>query len=93
MSDVSLPARGAAMTAAHDAAKAGIGARVRARGAFEEFEALLLGVLLESALPQGAHTFGKGIAGNVARSQLAQQLAVAIAAGGTLGIAGQIGGR
>jgi len=52
----------------------------------EKFEAMLLGVLFEQALPKGDAIFGKGLAGNVARSQLGQQLAHALASNGALGI-------
>lgn len=56
----------------------------------EKFEAMLLGVLLDQALPKGDRIFGKGVAGNVARSQLGEQLAQSLAKTGALGIAAML---
>lgn len=58
---------------------------------FKEFETTLMGVMLEQSLPKGAKVFGAGVAGGFARTQLAQQLAGAIAERGTLGIADRVG--
>jgi hypothetical protein len=60
--------------------------------AHTEFEAALLSTMLEAALPKGKATFGKGLPGEMARSELARQLGAAVAARGTLGIAKQLGG-
>jgi Rod binding domain-containing protein len=55
-----------------------------------EFEAAMLSVMLEAALPKGKATFGKGLSGEMARSALARQLGSAMAERGTFGIAKHI---
>ena len=59
----------------------------------QQFEATLLTVLIEQAMPRGGAESDKGLAGSVARAQLGEQLAHAIAASGTLGIARLIDGE
>lgn len=58
---------------------------------FQEFETTLMSAMLEQSLPKGTNVFGAGVAGGFARTQLAQQLAGAVAARGTLGIADRVG--
>lgn len=57
---------------------------------YTEFEAALLTVLVEAALPKGKAAFGAGLAGQMARSELAQHLGGAIAAHGTMGLASSL---
>lgn len=51
------------------------------------FEATLLQVLIEPALPKGQSCFGRGAGAELARSQMSLFLAESIATTGTLGIA------
>jgi peptidoglycan hydrolase FlgJ len=56
--------------------------------AYQKFEAFVLQVFVESMLPQGAQdVFGKGIAGGIWRSMLAEQLGNQLAEGKGIGIA------
>jgi Rod binding domain-containing protein len=56
--------------------------------AFGEFEAFVLQTFLQSMLPKNAtHVFGKGTAGEVWKSMLAEKLAAEIARSGELGLA------
>lgn len=52
-----------------------------------ELEATLLAVLFDQALAQNKAAFGPGLGGDFARSQLCQELARGLAAGGGIGIA------
>lgn len=52
-----------------------------------QFEATFLAVLLDQALAQGEATFGSGLGGEFARSQLCQELARTVASGGGIGLA------
>jgi peptidoglycan hydrolase FlgJ len=57
-------------------------------GAPEEFEAFVMQSFIQEMLPKGAdNVFGKGIAGDIWRSMLAEKLAYEVAARGDLGIA------
>jgi Rod binding domain-containing protein len=56
----------------------------------KQFEAALLSVMFEQALPKGESLFGRGLPGTVARTQLSQQLAQALAASGVLNIADRL---
>jgi len=56
--------------------------------AYRKFEAFVLQTFIEAMLPRGsAVNFGKGIAGDVWRSMLAEQLGTAVANAGGVGIA------
>jgi Rod binding domain-containing protein len=56
--------------------------------AYRKFEAFVLQTFIESMLPRGsAVNFGKGVAGDVWRSMLAEQLGTAVAKSGGVGIA------
>ena len=56
--------------------------------AFRKFEAFVLQTFIEAMLPHGsAVNFGKGVAGDVWRSMLAEQLGTAVAKSGGVGIA------
>jgi hypothetical protein len=56
--------------------------------AYRKFEAFVLQTFIESMLPRGsAVNFGKGVAGDVWRSMLAEQLGNAVAKSGGVGIA------
>jgi len=56
--------------------------------AFRKFEAFVLQTFIEAMLPHGsAVNFGKGVAGDVWRSMLAEQLGAAVANSGGVGIA------
>ena len=54
---------------------------------YRRFEAFVLQVFVETMLPQNADLFGKGTAGGVWRSMLAEQLGNQIAKGRGIGIA------
>lgn len=63
-----------------------------AQDAYRRFEAFVLQVFVESMLPQNAQdVFGKGTAGSVWRSMLAEQLGNQLARGNGIGIARQLG--
>jgi len=56
--------------------------------AYRKFEAFVLQTFIEAMLPRGsAVNFGKGVAGDVWRSMLAEQLGSAVAKSGGVGIA------
>jgi peptidoglycan hydrolase FlgJ len=56
--------------------------------AFRKFEAFVLQTFIEAMLPHGsAVNFGKGVAGDVWRSMMAEQLGTAVANSGGVGIA------
>ena len=60
---------------------------------YRKFEAFVLQVFVETMLPQQAQDlFGKGTAGNVWRSMLAEQLGNQLAQGKGIGIARQLAG-
>jgi peptidoglycan hydrolase FlgJ len=60
---------------------------------YRKFEAFVLQVFVENMLPQQANDiFGKGTAGNVWRSMLAEQLGTQLAQGKGIGIAKQLAG-
>jgi hypothetical protein len=62
--------------------------RGKAGGAAEDFEAFVLQTFVESMLPKGAEAvFGKGNAGGIWKSMLAEQIGAQIAKSGGLGIA------
>jgi Rod binding domain-containing protein len=68
-----------------DAAASG---RAAVPPAYRKFEAFVLQTFIESMLPRGsAVNFGKGVAGDVWRSMLAEQLGTAVAKSGGVGIA------
>ena len=57
-------------------------------GAAREFEAFVMQSFIQEMLPKDANNvFGKGIAGDIWRSMLAEKLAYEVAARGDLGIA------
>ena len=59
---------------------------------YRKFEAFVLQVFVETMLPQDAQdVFGKGTAGNIWRSMLAEQLGNQLARGNGIGIAKQLG--
>ncbi|MEO8321901.1 MAG: rod-binding protein, partial [Bradyrhizobium sp.] len=57
---------------------------------YRKFEAFVLQVFVETMLPQQGDLFGKGTAGNVWRSMLAEQLGNQLAQGKGIGIAKQL---
>jgi len=60
---------------------------------YRKFEAFVLQVFVETMLPkQGENTFGKGTAGTVWRSMMAEQLGNQLAQGKGIGIARQLAG-
>jgi Rod binding domain-containing protein len=68
-----------------DAATSG---RTTVPPAYRKFEAFVLQTFIESMLPRGsAVNFGQGVAGDVWRSMLAEQLGTAVAKSGGVGIA------
>jgi peptidoglycan hydrolase FlgJ len=63
----------------------------RAKAAFEQFEAFVLQTFIESMLPKDAeNTFGKGNAGAIWKSMMAEQLGAQISKAGGIGIASNI---
>jgi peptidoglycan hydrolase FlgJ len=54
---------------------------------YRKFEAFVLQTFMESVLPRNDHLFGKGTAGNMWRSMLAEQLGTQLAKSGGVGIA------
>jgi hypothetical protein len=61
------------------------------KGAYRKFEAFILQMFVESMLPKDAtDVFGKGTAGTVWRSMLAEQIGNEMAKGNGLGIAKQL---
>ena len=65
-----------------------LAARGKAGGPAEEFEAFVLQTFVESMLPKDADAvFGKGNAGGIWKSMLAEQIGAQIAKAGGLGIA------
>jgi hypothetical protein len=54
---------------------------------YSKFEAFILQTFMESMLPKDDKIFGKGTAGNVWRSMLAEQLGAQLAKSGGIGIA------
>lgn len=61
------------------------------KGAYHKFEAFILQMFVESMLPKDAtDVFGKGTAGTVWRSMLAEQIGNEMAKGNGLGIAKQL---
>lgn len=61
------------------------------KGAYRKFEAFILQMFVESMLPKDAtDVFGKGTAGTVWRSMLAEQIGNEMAKGNGLGIARQL---
>lgn len=63
----------------------------RPADAYRKFEAFVLQVFVETMLPEGAQdVFGKGIAGGIWRSMLAEQLGNQLAQGKGIGIAKQL---
>lgn len=58
---------------------------------YRKFEAFVLQVFIGEMLPEGAHdVYGKGVAGGIWRSMLAEQLGAQLAQGGGIGIAKQL---
>ncbi|MEZ0169670.1 rod-binding protein [Microvirga sp. TS319] len=63
----------------------------KSRKTSQEFEAFILQTFVESMLPKDAeNTYGKGSAGSVWRSMLAEQIGVQVAKAGGIGIAKHI---
>jgi Rod binding domain-containing protein len=58
-----------------------------ASAVYRKFEGFVLQVLVETMLPSGSTAFGKGTAGTVWRSMMAEQLGNQLAASGGIGIA------
>jgi hypothetical protein len=78
-------------TSASGAVAPGTFRRSEAGGAanvYRKFEGFVLQVLVETMLPSGSTAFGKGTAGTVWRSMMAEQLGNQLAASGGIGIAG-----
>lgn len=67
----------------------------KAGSAYQQFEAFVLQSFIESMLPKDSEsTFGKGTAGSVWRSMMAEQIGAQIAKAGGIGIASKVlGGR
>lgn len=63
----------------------------KARKTMQDFEAFILQTFVESMLPKDAqNTYGKGSAGSVWRSMLAEQIGTQVAKAGGIGIANHI---
>jgi len=63
----------------------------KAKRTSQEFEAFILQTFIESMLPQNAeNTYGKGTAGSVWKSMMAEQVSAQIARAGGIGIAQHI---
>lgn len=63
----------------------------KAGSAYQQFEAFVLQSFIESMLPKDSEaTFGKGTAGGVWRSMMAEQIGAQIAKAGGIGIAAKI---
>jgi Rod binding domain-containing protein len=93
MGDTRIPTSGKAFgNALATRLPAAGGSAQAANRAYQDFEATLVSTMLESALPKGKATFGKGLPGEMARSELARQLGAAVASHGSLGIARQVSG-
>lgn len=70
---------------------AGLEAASKAKSPGEEFEAMILTQFVETMLPDDAEmVFGKGSAGEIWKSMLAEQVATQLAASGGVGIADMI---
>ena len=80
----------AATRSAAAAGRSALAPSTKGAGSSSEFETTLLAVLLDQALPHSKTTYGKGMAGEFARSQLCHELARGVTAGGNLGIARMI---
>jgi len=60
----------------------------KTKGAYQQFEAFILQSFVESMLPKDAEaTFGKGTAGGIWKSMMAEQIGAQIAKAGGVGIA------
>jgi Rod binding domain-containing protein len=74
-----------------DAAKPGAKPPARSAEAYRGFEAMALSTMIEAAMPdESSVIFGKGTAGSVWKSMLAQQLGEQMAKAGGIGIAAQL---
>ncbi|WP_230533139.1 rod-binding protein [Microvirga roseola] len=63
----------------------------KAKAAYQQFEAFVLQTFIESMLPKDAeNTFGKGNAGAIWKSMMAEQLGTQIAKSGGIGIASKV---
>jgi flagellar protein FlgJ len=63
----------------------------KAGSAYQQFEAFVLQSFIESMLPKDSEsTFGKGTAGSVWRSMMAEQIGAQVAKAGGIGIASKI---
>ncbi|MGE3066407.1 MAG: rod-binding protein [Hyphomicrobiaceae bacterium] len=79
---------------AQAAAGAATGAPKRKAEAFRQFESFVLQSFIQDMLPKNAeNVFGKGTAGEIWKSMLAEKLAGQISAGGGIGIARQLAAR
>lgn len=59
-------------------------------GVYRKFEAFVLQMFVEAMLPKDAEVFGKGSAGNIWRSMMAEQIGNEVAKGKGIGIAQQL---
>jgi Rod binding domain-containing protein len=74
-----------------DATKPGAKPATRAEEAYRGFEAMALSTMIEAAMPdESSVIFGKGTAGSVWKSMLAQQLGEQMAKAGGIGLAAQL---
>jgi Rod binding domain-containing protein len=74
-----------------DATKPGAKPPARAEEAYRGFEAMALSTMIEAAMPdESSVIFGKGTAGSVWKSMLAQQLGEQMAKAGGIGLAAQL---
>lgn len=81
----SADAYGMRMVFRNDAALSG---GDKTKGAYQQFESFVLQTFIESMLPKDAEaTFGKGTAGSIWKSMMAEQIANQIAKAGGIGIA------
>ncbi|AWM85901.1 rod-binding protein [Microvirga sp. 17 mud 1-3] len=68
-----------------------LGSAAKPGSAYQQFEAFVLQSFIESMLPKDSEaTFGKGTAGSVWRSMMAEQIGAQIARAGGIGIASKL---
>lgn len=77
----------AGLEAASPERAAGLASSGKIRHEAMQFEATLLAVLFDQALPKGSSSFGQGLSGAFARGQMSQELARSVASNGGIGVA------
>ncbi|CAG0966589.1 MAG: flagellar biosynthesis protein FlgJ [Rhizobiaceae bacterium] len=81
----------AAMTETRNAASAATATPVRDKASFVKFEAMVLRNFVEAMMPKSAEAvYGKGLAGDMWKSMMAEQVANVVAERGGVGIADRV---